>query len=144
MTGKDTGGAFGIVEIDVSPGGGPPMHTHEREDEAFYVLAGELEWRVEDTTIQAAAGTTFTGVRGIAHTYANRTDRPARLLFMPYPAGFELYFAEVGVPVTDPSGPPPEPDLEKLLRIAPKYGRPRCQAQALRRREPRAAAAHCG
>ena len=41
---------------------------------------------------------------------------------MPFPAGFEQYFTEVGVPEPDPSGPAPEPDLEKILNIAPKYG----------------------
>ena len=122
LTGAETGGAFSIVEIDVSPGGGPPLHTHEREAEAFYVLEGVLEWTTEGRTIEAPAGTTFTGPRGVAHTYANRSDEPAKLLFMPYPAGFELYFTEVGIPVTDPTAPAPPADLEKMLSISPKYG----------------------
>ena len=38
------------------------------------------------------------------------------------PAGFEEFFIEVGTPVVDPGGPPPEPNFEKLMQTAPKYG----------------------
>lgn len=37
-----TGGAYGLIEAIVPPGVGAPMHTHSREDEAFYVIEGEL------------------------------------------------------------------------------------------------------
>ena len=41
-SGKGTGGAFAIMEAIVPSGNGPPHHIHSREDEAFYVLEGEL------------------------------------------------------------------------------------------------------
>src|SRR5258708_18756104 len=31
-------------------GGGPPSHHHDSYDEAFYVLSGEMEFRVNDET----------------------------------------------------------------------------------------------
>ncbi len=40
------------------------------------------------------------------------------------PAGLEMFFAEVGRPVSDPLNPP-QPDqaaIDKLLATAPKYG----------------------
>jgi quercetin dioxygenase-like cupin family protein len=42
-SGEDTGGAFTLIEVLVPPGSGPPPHIHRREDEMFYVLAGEFE-----------------------------------------------------------------------------------------------------
>ena len=41
-TGKETDGGYFLVEAIVPPGGGPPLHTQTREEEAFYVLEGEL------------------------------------------------------------------------------------------------------
>jgi mannose-6-phosphate isomerase-like protein (cupin superfamily) len=42
-SGEDTGGAYSLTDSVVPPGGGPPPHIHHREDEAFWVLEGELE-----------------------------------------------------------------------------------------------------
>jgi quercetin dioxygenase-like cupin family protein len=38
--GADTGGAYGLLEIEVRPGEGSPWHVHPEEDEWFYVLEG--------------------------------------------------------------------------------------------------------
>src|SRR5579863_2284867 len=42
-TAESTGGAFGLIEHwSLPPGFASPYHTHSREDEAFYVLEGEM------------------------------------------------------------------------------------------------------
>ena len=41
-TGATTNGAFGLVEQTMPPGFASPYHTHHLEDEAFYVLEGEM------------------------------------------------------------------------------------------------------
>src|SRR5215510_3440317 len=46
-TGAETGGSFSLWEAVFPPGAGAPPHTHEREDEAFYVLSGEIELEFE-------------------------------------------------------------------------------------------------
>jgi quercetin dioxygenase-like cupin family protein len=38
---EDTGGRYGLIEILMPPGLGPPWHVHPEEDEWFYVLDGE-------------------------------------------------------------------------------------------------------
>lgn len=38
-----TGGALSVFETTIA--GGPPLHVHDREDECFYVLGGELSVR---------------------------------------------------------------------------------------------------
>jgi mannose-6-phosphate isomerase-like protein (cupin superfamily) len=53
-TGEDTGGAYSLTDSVVPPGGGPPPHVHHREDEAFWVLEGELEVMVGESTFMAS------------------------------------------------------------------------------------------
>src|SRR5262249_31775397 len=54
---SDTGQQFSIWESIVPPGRGAPVHTHTREDEAFYVLSGELLVDVEGATDPLRLGT---------------------------------------------------------------------------------------
>src|ERR671919_2812166 len=44
--GEDTGGRLTVYEILFPPDSGPPLHVHERDDEAFYVIEGSLSVRV--------------------------------------------------------------------------------------------------
>jgi quercetin dioxygenase-like cupin family protein len=123
-SGEDTGGAYSLTDSVVPPGGGPPPHIHHREDEAFWVLEGELEVMVGEDTFRAGAGSFVHLPRDIAHGYENVGAGPARFLGLMVPAGLEKFFEEVGKPGTDLSSPPPfeEEDLDKLLAVAPRYG----------------------
>jgi mannose-6-phosphate isomerase-like protein (cupin superfamily) len=38
-----TGGALSVFEASIADG--PPLHVHDREDECFYILDGELSVR---------------------------------------------------------------------------------------------------
>jgi len=38
--GKDTGGSHALLEIYALAGSEPPAHTHQREDEILFMLAG--------------------------------------------------------------------------------------------------------
>jgi quercetin dioxygenase-like cupin family protein len=123
-SGKDTGGAYALTDSAVPPGGGPPPHVHHREDEAFWVLEGELEVTVGEATFGAGAGSFVHLPKGVAHAYRNVGVAPARFLTLMVPAGLEGFFGEVGKPGGDVSSPPPfeEEDIERLLAVAPKYG----------------------
>jgi mannose-6-phosphate isomerase-like protein (cupin superfamily) len=123
-SGKDTGGAYSLTDSVVPPGGGPPPHVHHREDEAFWVLEGELEVTVGEATFGAGAGSFVHLPKSVPHAYRNVGVGPARFLTLIVPAGLEGFFEEVGKPGSDLSSPPPfgEEDIEKLLTVAPKYG----------------------
>jgi len=123
-TGRDTNGAYALTDSVVPPQGGPPPHVHHREDEAFWVLEGDLEVSVGGSTFRAGAGSSVHLPRGVVHSFQNLGSGPARFLTLVVPAGLEGFFEEVGKPGTDPSSPPPfeEEDLERLLAVAPKYG----------------------
>jgi quercetin dioxygenase-like cupin family protein len=124
-SGADTGGAFALIEALVPPQNGPPPHIHHREDEAFYVLEGELEFQVDGRRFSAGPGSWVTLARGSLHSFRNVGTTPARILIVVTPAGLENYFLEVGREPGEDAGtvvvPTPE-DIEQLVATAPKYG----------------------
>jgi quercetin dioxygenase-like cupin family protein len=123
--GEDTGGAYALIEALVPPGSGPPPHVHHREDEAFYVLEGELRFHVDGRDITAGAGAWVTLARGSLHHFKNVGDRPARMLIVVTPSGLERFFLELGRAAGDGDGEtvtPTHEDIESLVATAPKYG----------------------
>jgi mannose-6-phosphate isomerase-like protein (cupin superfamily) len=124
-TGKDTNGAYTQGEGVVMPGGGPPAHIHQREDETWYVVEGSLEMRIGDATLVARPGDYIRGPRGVVHAFRNVGEHPARLFTTIVPAGLEDFFMEVSQPIADPTAPlpPPPADLiERMIQAAPRYG----------------------
>lgn len=69
---------------------GPPAHSHRDEDDAFYVLDGELVFVVDEEEVVAGRGTFVLVPPGVPHTFSNRTEREARFLNVHAPAGFDL------------------------------------------------------
>ena len=118
LRGQATGGAFSLVEHPIAPGTLVPPHTHSREDEYSYVLEGEVGVKIGDQEFLATAGDIIVKPRGVSHTFWNPGPRPARLLEIIAPAGFESYFEEMAH-VLNAGGPPNE---EQMDSIAEKYG----------------------
>ena len=117
--GRDTGGAYAIVEHPLEPGAlAAPPHTHTREDELSLVLEGEVGVQIGDTVYTAGPGDYIRKPRDVPHTFWNATDRPARLLEIISPAGFEGYFREAATLLTT-GGPP---DVGALKAVAARYG----------------------
>lgn len=59
-----------------------PPHVHHRDDEAWYVLEGELCVRRGDEVIEAGAGSAVFVARGTPHTYWNPSPQRARYLLV--------------------------------------------------------------
>ena len=90
---EETAGVVSMIELSSDAGfAGPPLHRHDF-DEAFYVLEGELTFKLGDEVFTRTAGELAFAPRNVAHTYANHSDAPARALLVCTPAGFERYFA---------------------------------------------------
>ena len=124
-TGDNTHGTYAMWEAIVPPGGGPPPHVHSREEEGFYILEGEITLQAGDKRIVATAGMFVNMPIGMPHSFKNESSKPAKMLIMVAPAGLENMFFEVGVPLAEGSTtalPPTREEIEKLLKIAPKYG----------------------
>ena len=104
---EESGGAVSVIQAGAPPRfPGPYLHTHDF-DEAFYVQEGELTFQVGDEQRTAGPGELAFAPRGVAHTYTNRSDEPARFLIVCTPAGFERYFDELAAKIAG-ADPPPE------------------------------------
>ncbi len=119
-TGKSTDGEYFLVEAIVPPGGGPPSHIQTREEEAFYILEGQLTFYGREGEIIAGPGTYLNIPKGAKHRFRNNTERTARMLFFFAPAGIEGLFDEFSA-LDQPNEEPAEA-LGALNAIGEKYG----------------------
>jgi quercetin dioxygenase-like cupin family protein len=114
----DTGGLVSFVVHDLAPRAlGSPLHTHTREDEWSYVLAGEVGFEIEGTTSSARPGDLVLKPRQVPHAFWNAGDAPARLLEVITPGGFEEYFVALGEAMS--AGPP---DPQRMAAVADRFG----------------------
>jgi len=127
VSGKETGGAYAVIDMLVPTNGGPGPHTHVDYQEAFYIVEGEIEVTNEDGVYIAKAGS-FVNIplNGPVHQFKNKTDHLAHMLCILTPAGMEDMFREIGEPVEAGKFlPPPVMDPEKIKKfgeIAERYG----------------------
>jgi mannose-6-phosphate isomerase-like protein (cupin superfamily) len=59
-----------------------PLHVHHSDDEAWYVLEGELGFRLDDEVVIASPGSAVVAPRGTAHTYWNAGAVEARYVLV--------------------------------------------------------------
>lgn len=123
-TAADTGGQMTIVEVTEPPGAAAPLHVHHREDEAFWVLEGDVTIEIGDTTTAAHAGDYVFGPRDIPHRYTVG-GAGCRMLFIVTPGGFEDLVIAMSEPAGSRTLPPPpeqEPDWGRIAAIAKAHG----------------------
>ncbi|MGH2473613.1 MAG: quercetin 2,3-dioxygenase [Candidatus Limnocylindria bacterium] len=123
VTEKDGGGRFALVEALAFRATEPPLHIHHNEDEAWYIVDGQMTFYVGDDVLEAREGSFVYAPRGIAHTFTVDVE-PTRVLVFASPAGFERFAMELGDPATTDEPPVglavPSPDV--LAPVAERYG----------------------
>jgi mannose-6-phosphate isomerase-like protein (cupin superfamily) len=87
---------FGIIEI--AAGRVLEEHVHGEEDDAFYILEGEMTFTVDDEEVAAPPGTFVLVPPGVEHGFRNDGDIPVRMLNIHAPAGFDR---RIGLPDSD-------------------------------------------
>jgi quercetin dioxygenase-like cupin family protein len=115
-TANDTGGQMTIVEVTEPPGMEAPLHVHHRDDEAFWILEGDVTFEVGDQTIDASAGDYVFGPRDIPHRFTVG-DSGCRMLFILVPGGIEDVIRATSEPASSRTIPPPaeeEPSAEEI------------------------------
>jgi quercetin dioxygenase-like cupin family protein len=118
VDGMRSGGGFSLVEHPLAPRAlGSPIHTHRLEDEYSYVVEGEIGILLGDEEVEAHPGDLVYKPRHVPHAFWNATDRPARVLEIVSPAGFERFFVEAArlFPADR------DPDLHAFARLAARY-----------------------
>jgi quercetin dioxygenase-like cupin family protein len=125
VTGEETGGAYFAMEALVPPGGGPPPHIHRNEDETFYIVEGEVDFRLGDEALTAGVGDFVNVPRGSVHCFHNSGTAAMRMILTFTPAGIEKFFEETLERALDPTAPTPDNVAEVAARYAaaaPRYG----------------------
>jgi quercetin dioxygenase-like cupin family protein len=115
-TSADTGGQMSIVEVTEHPGAEAPLHVHHRDDEAFWILEGEVTFEVGGETIEASAGDYVFGPRDIPHRFTVG-ENGCRMLFILVPGGIEGVIRATSEPAPSRTLPPPpekEPTAEEI------------------------------
>jgi quercetin dioxygenase-like cupin family protein len=91
----ETGSALGAIEFTASGAfAGPPPHFHRGFHDIVFVLDGTIEAQVGDKVETVGPGALLHAPPGVAHTFANPSDAPLRLLNLYVPGGFERFFRE--------------------------------------------------
>jgi quercetin dioxygenase-like cupin family protein len=125
LSGKDTGEAYCLLEVGLAPGMAVPRHTHTREDEVYFVLAGELEATVGEETFVLRPGDTLLAPRDFPHQLRNSGTSENHFLLVFSPSGFEEFITATAVPAPDNAVAPMEPPkvaVQKVHELAAKYG----------------------
>ena len=125
LSGTDTGGAYCLLEVSLAPGMAVPRHTHTREDEVYFVLAGELEVTVGEKTFVLGPGDTLLAPRDIPHELRNSGNTSNHYLLVFSPSGFEEFIVATAVPAPDNAVAPTEPPavaVQNVHKLATDYG----------------------
>jgi quercetin dioxygenase-like cupin family protein len=97
-TTAETGGAFIMLEDRMVHGKTTPLHLHPNEDEAMYVLEGELLVDIEGEQRRVGQGGLFVAPRGVPHAFMV-TSETAHVLSLQTPGTGESFYRDAGEPV---------------------------------------------
>jgi quercetin dioxygenase-like cupin family protein len=125
---EEGGGLMSIVEFAGPPGDMPPLHLHRTDDEAWYVLEGEMSFFVGDEQpIRVKALELAFGSKGVPHTYRVESSEPARWLAICTPGDFQRFVVAASRPAERaelPAAmePPSEAEIAAVTALAAEHG----------------------
>jgi quercetin dioxygenase-like cupin family protein len=124
--GSDTNDAFDLVESKMKKGTEPPPHIHEREDELFYILAGELKVFANGQVLTVLAGECVFLPKNVPHAYLIESEE-CHVLALMTPGGFLNAVNKMNAPARTMDIPPDmetyaTADLTETMAIFMKYG----------------------
>lgn len=121
-------GQVSIVGFAGRPGDMPPLHCHRTDDEAWYVLEGEMSFFVgDDQPIPVRAGGVAFGPKGVPHTYRVESGEQARWLAICTPGDFERFVVAASRPAERAelpamTKPPSEAEIVAVTALAAEHG----------------------
>ena len=105
---RETSGAALIWEQQTPPGAMVPPHMHQTEDEFIYLVEGEMEATIGETTCTVRPGDLVKMPRGVPHAIRMTGTAMTKSLWTVVPAGkMEDFFRVLAVL---PDEPPPDPE----------------------------------
>jgi quercetin dioxygenase-like cupin family protein len=123
-TDATTAGRSTTFEELCPPGVVAPPHVHDNEEEAFFVLEGDLVFLLDDQEIPAPPGTYVYIAPGVLHGF--RCNSPVGRVFNALvPGGFDHGISENGTPAPTVAMPPPGVSALEIWReLEPHRPRP--------------------
>lgn len=116
-TAAETGGAFIMLEDGMERGKVTPYHLHPNEDEAIYVLEGELLVDIEGEQHRVGQGGLFVAPRGVPHAFMV-TSETAHVLSLQTPGTGEAFYRDAGEPVNPAADASRPADFARLREVA--------------------------
>lgn len=121
VDGDNTDGAFTALEFTGPRGFGPPLHSHDVEDELFYVLEGEVRFTTGDVEEVVTQGGAVSLPKQRAHQFQVLSDT-ARVFQVSTPAQFGDFVRTLGTPSDDAVLPEPtEVDGARVAEVCAQF-----------------------
>jgi len=105
-TGNDVNGQFSLFDVLVPPQVGAEPLIYGQENEAYYILNGNVSFQLEDQVFTATPETFVYLPKGNRYALTNLETTPASALLISAPSGLENFFTQMGLPIGDNSNPP--------------------------------------
>jgi quercetin dioxygenase-like cupin family protein len=122
VTTEQSGGALILIEHAAARGKRTPLHLHPEHDETGLLLEGELLLHVEGGAHRVGPGAAIRIPRGVPHALLV-TSAIARSVWVVTPGGaMEEFFRQAGEVAPDPTLPPPDIDIARLLAVGEATG----------------------
>jgi quercetin dioxygenase-like cupin family protein len=123
---SDTDGAFDLIESTMRKGTEPPPHVHDREDELFYILSGEIKVFADGQVFTVSAGESVFLPRKAPHAYLMESSE-AHVLALLTPGGFFNAINKMNAPARTMEIPSDMEtyatvDLTETMAVFAKYG----------------------
>ncbi len=121
VSAEHSDGELTAMEFVGQRGFGPPLHQHDKEDELFYVVEGEIWFSCGDVEAAHGAGATVWLPRGRPHQFQIRSET-ARVFQVTTPGQFDRFVASLGSPIDGPELPDPvEIDPGHVAAVCAQY-----------------------
>ena len=94
--GQESANRYSVSIWQVAPNQpGPGAHSHDANEEIFYVIEGTMTFQVGEQLLDASTGTFLRIPAGIKHDFLNRTRESAAVLNVFIPGGFEVHMPSI-------------------------------------------------
>jgi len=93
LRGEESAGALMVAYVTMAPGGGgAPNHHQPLEDEFWFCVQGEWEWKIGNLERRVGPGAFAYAPRNTTHSFRNVGDTEAAMFTVNTPAGHERGF----------------------------------------------------
>ncbi len=113
----DSPNRMSVVTVTVPPTGFVPPHTHDKEEESYFMLTGKMVMQLGSQELTVETGDFVHVPAGTIHGYRNDTDQPVRFLAWSIGGAIDQFFTEMSEQIREIPN-----DLPKMPTILAKYG----------------------